>query len=62
MEKLEMTDSVLRILMSAVTVARNEQIRTVQSLKQRLTHLYPGRDAEIDEAISEWAARVQHSA
>lgn len=54
----EMTGEVFTILTSAVTLARNEGIKRVSTLKARLMTIYQNREKEIDEAIAEWARYV----
>lgn len=50
-----MSDLVLAILRSAVTLAKTHQIRDIPTLKQRLLEHYPGEDAAVQKALSEWA-------
>ena len=57
-----MTDKVFEILRSAVNLARDEQIRSLATLKTRLRHFYPGCETEVDEAINAWAEYVQANA
>lgn len=57
----EMSEEVFEILRSAVNIARNAGVRTVAGLKMHLVHYYPGKEAEIDQAIQFWANRVAAS-
>lgn len=57
----DMSDEVFEILRSAVNIARNAGVRTVAGLRTHLAHYYPGKDAEIEEAIQFWANRVAAS-
>jgi len=50
---------VFEILRAAVTVAKNEQIRTVAKLRARLLELYPGKVDEVKEALVCWANYVK---
>lgn len=43
------------ILQSAVTIARNRQIRRLKSLRAELLMMYPGREDQIEEALKLWA-------
>lgn len=43
------------VLRTAVNLARDHQIGSVQDLRNRLNLLYPGGEAEIKEAIQFWA-------
>lgn len=49
-----MTSEVFDILRAAVTIAKNDQIRTVDALRKRLLELYPGKDAAVSEAFEAW--------
>lgn len=51
----ELSQAGLDVLMTAVRVARDEQIRTVAALKARLSGLFPGQDSAIHEALVTWA-------
>lgn len=51
----ELSAEAFEILRSAVNIARNEGTRTVAVLRQKLLHHYPGRDAQVQEALAYWA-------
>ncbi len=51
----ELTDLQFRILHSAVTLAKNEDIRSLASLRLRLLKLYPGKPKNIAKALKFWA-------
>ena len=46
------------ILKSAVNIARNEQIRRLTTLRERLKGHYPGQEDRIQAALTTWANRV----
>ncbi len=52
-------DETFTILTTAVTLAKDEQIRSVEYLRKRLQALYPGKESEIDAAIDLWAHHVK---
>jgi len=54
-----MTELSFEILRTAVTLAKTEQIRTVASLRSRLLQLYPGKEADVAEALGAWAEYVR---
>lgn len=56
-----MDDLTFEILQAAVRIARNEQIRTIATLRARLTSLYPGQGDQCDVAISEWARLARNT-
>lgn len=47
-----MNDETFEILKSAVNIARNQQVKRLADLKERLAKLYPGKEAGINEAIN----------
>jgi len=47
-----MSEDVSDILRTAITMARNEQIRSVEELRKRLGQEFPNQENQIDEAIS----------
>lgn len=51
----ELSEEGLGLLMSAVRLAKDEQIRTVAALRSRLLRLFPGQDKPIEEALVTWA-------
>jgi hypothetical protein len=58
-ESGEISEEVLGLLQSAVRIARDRQVRTVAQLKSLMAEYYPGKEAEINRAISHWAKYVQ---
>ena len=44
------------ILMTAVRVARDQQITTLAALKQRLQDIFPGEEDGVEWALSAWRA------
>lgn len=52
---MAMSDEVFDILRAAVTLAKNEQINTVEALRSRLLQLFPNKEAQTEEAILCWA-------
>lgn len=54
--KAAMSEEVLEIVQAAVNLARFDGIRRLDALKSRLLQQYPGKTAEIDEAIQTWAS------
>ena len=59
--KKEFSELTFEILRAAVTIARNRQIKSVETLKKLLALEYPGQDEDIDLAISTWAHRVKQT-
>lgn len=55
----DLSNSAFEVMRSAVNIARNEQIRTVDALKKRLLDFYPSRETDVDNAISTWARYAQ---
>jgi hypothetical protein len=55
----QLDEFVFEIIRAAVNLARNEQIRSLSTLRVRLATMYPGKDAECDAAIAAWAASIQ---
>lgn len=51
----ELSDGGYEMLRAAVNTAREHGSRTVEALKHRLNRAWPGREADIDEAIKFWA-------
>ncbi len=54
-----MSEEAFEILRAAVTLAKNEQIRTVSALRSRLLQIFPGKEAQADEAIQCWAQCIR---
>lgn len=54
-----MSDEAFDVLRAAVTLAKNEQIRTVAALRSRLHQLFPNKEAQAEEAILYWAQHTQ---
>lgn len=50
-----MSDEVFDILREAVNIARFYQIQRLSTLRDRLSARFPGKDAEITEALTTWA-------
>lgn len=59
--KKEFSELTFEILRAAVTIARNQQIKSVKTLKELLALEYPGHGEDIDLAISTWARRVEQT-
>lgn len=55
-----MTEEALIILQTAVTLAKNEQIRRLARLKTRLLEYYPKSPAAIEEALKAWSEYVRN--
>lgn len=53
--KMDISEETLNIVKSAVTLAKNEQITTVDLLRNRLLSLYPNNEENINQAIKLWA-------
>jgi hypothetical protein len=49
------TDQIFLIVRSAVNLAREEEIKSVEALRSRLKENFPGLHDECDTAISAWA-------
>lgn len=47
------------MLRAAVNTAREHQCRTLARLKERLSAAWPGRAADIDEALTYWSADIR---
>lgn len=56
-----MTDGVFEMLRAAVNTAKRFQTKSVKALKDRLNLAYPGRQADIDSAISFWAQEIRRT-
>lgn len=54
-----LTEGGYEMLRAAVNAARHFQCRSVAALKDRLLVAFPGREAEINEAIQFWADNVR---
>lgn len=57
----ELTDEAYEMLRAAVNTARNFQVKSIEGLKDRLNHAYPGRQGDIDSAISFWAKEIRRT-
>lgn len=55
----ELTDGGFEMLRAAVNAVRHLQCQSVKALKERLLLTFPGREAEINEAIQFWAESVR---
>lgn len=55
----ELSEDAFAILQTAVDLARNLQIRTLDSLRGRLLTIYPGEEDLIKEALLFWGRSVQ---
>ena len=49
------------MLRAAVNTTREHQCRTLARLKERLASAWPGRAADIDEALNYWSAAIRRS-
>lgn len=47
------------VMQSAVRLARDEQIGSVERLKRRLLEVYPGEEKLVDQAIDLWSEALQ---
>ena len=56
------TELNFEILVSAVTLAKEHQVRTVAMLRSMLARRFPGRDTEVDGALRHWAEYEVRSA
>lgn len=55
----DMSDEVYEILRSAVNIARSDHAPLkADSLRLRLAQHYPGKEAEINEAVQYWANNI----
>lgn len=50
-----MTNDVFDMLRTAVTVARERQVRRLDELRTVLADMFPGKEPQIEEAIKAWA-------
>lgn len=57
----ELSPGALQILMTAVRLAKDQQIQRVHALKRRLEEVFPGKGKDIDAAIAYWAGHVRRS-
>lgn len=55
----ELTPLQFDILRTAVTKAKQYQVRKAKDLRERLQQLYPGLDADIDAALAFWGGYEQ---
>lgn len=51
----ELTPQNFELLRCAVSIARNDQIKTVPRLRKRMRELFPGEEANISIVIQYWA-------
>lgn len=51
----DLSEGGYEMLRAAMNAARQYECRSVSSLRLRLNTVYPGREADIDEAIAFWA-------
>ncbi len=56
-----MSNDTFEILRAAVNVARDRQVRRLSTLRALLARMFPGQDAQIDEAIQAWSSYAQRS-
>jgi len=54
-----MREEVFDIIRSAVTIAKDRQIRSVKALRRQLLELYPGKEAEASEALAAWSDYIR---
>lgn len=54
-----MTEEVFDIIRSAVTIAKDRQIRSVKVLRRQLLEIYPGKEAAVSEALAAWGDYVR---
>lgn len=47
------------MLRAAVNTAREHQCRTLTRLREQLAEAWPGRVADIDEALNYWSADIR---
>ncbi|MCY1165276.1 hypothetical protein D9M73_51790 [compost metagenome] len=57
----ELSPTGFEVLQAAVRIARDKQIKTLQSLREHLGTLFPARGGDIDQAVAYWAAHVQRT-
>lgn len=57
----ELTESEFEVLRTAVSVARDFQIKTLMGLRNRLDLMFPGRLQDIDKAIAYWSYQVRQN-
>lgn len=55
----ELTRGGYEMLQAAVNASRDFQCRSVKGLRDRLAWTFPGREADINEAIEFWRAEVR---
>lgn len=54
-DKSELTDLQLTILMAAVRIARNDNVRTLPALQRKLSVIWPKKPRSIRRALKYWA-------
>lgn len=54
-----MTEKTFEIIKAAITLAKNEDIKSLRALKARLERMYPNNQEEREEAIKELALYVR---
>ena len=59
--ELALSEGGYELLRAAVNTAREHQCRSLRSLKERLTAAWPGRDADIKEALAYWSASIRRT-
>lgn len=55
----ELSESEFEVLSAAVRQARDLQIKSLKSLRERLVTMFPGRLQDIEQAIGYWRAEVR---
>lgn len=56
-----LSETAYAILRDAVKVTREYQVQSLNALKSRLILRWPGKEAEIADAINFWANNVRES-
>ncbi len=55
----ELSEGAYEMLRAAVNLARERQLKSAKSLRSRLVAAYPGREADVSEAIRYWASSIR---
>ncbi len=57
--EIVLSEGGFEMLRAAVNTAREHQCASLQRLKERLASAWPGREADIQEALLYWASDIR---
>lgn len=56
---INLSENAFEILKSAVTIAKERQCQSVESLRMQLRDRFPGEDKDIDDALKYWGNYIE---